>query len=213
MQLVSTVATDLKLPTRVSPPYSQQSQGKVERFHRNLFDQLRTTKITVEQRPQHRTTHVAPQSHYPGNHITASSYSTTTSCARQGRHLTSRTTATTTAPTSCTSEKRFLETSVIWKLHRALYGLRTSPKTWQEHLHSTLRRLQLQQLKSDRCIWVMPNLMVLADIDDLLIAGIKGDIIVSGATSTIIQLETLYSPYNTTTTSLSGKAHLQTSEC
>ena len=38
--------------------------------------------------------------------------------------------------------------------------------------------------------------------------NIKGDIIVSGATSTIIQLETLYSPYHTTTTSLSGKAHL-----
>ena len=38
MQLVNTVSTDLKLPTRVSPPYSHQSQRKVERFHRNLFD-------------------------------------------------------------------------------------------------------------------------------------------------------------------------------
>ena len=45
MQLVSTVATDLKFPTGVSPPYSHQSQGKVERFHRNLFDQLRTTRL------------------------------------------------------------------------------------------------------------------------------------------------------------------------
>ena len=45
MQLVGTVATDLKLPTSVSPPYSHQSQGKVERFHRNLFDQLRTTRL------------------------------------------------------------------------------------------------------------------------------------------------------------------------
>ena len=46
MQLVNTdcytVSTDLKLPTRVSSPYSHQSQGKVERFHRNLVDQLRT---------------------------------------------------------------------------------------------------------------------------------------------------------------------------
>ena len=41
--------------------------------------------------------------------------------------------------------------------------------------------------------------------------NIKGDIIVSGATSTIIQLATLYSPYHTTTTALSGKTHLQTS--
>ena len=45
MQLVSIVATNLKLPTRVSPPYSHQSQGKVERFHRNLVDQLRTTRL------------------------------------------------------------------------------------------------------------------------------------------------------------------------
>ena len=45
MQLVNTVAADLNLPTRVSPPYSHQSQGKVERFHRNLFDQLHTTRL------------------------------------------------------------------------------------------------------------------------------------------------------------------------
>ena len=56
---------------------------------------------------------------------------------------------------------------VIWKLRRALYGLRASPKMWQEHLHSTLRGLQLQLLKSDRCVWVKPNPYV----DDLLIAG------------------------------------------
>ena len=37
MQLVNTVAADLNLPTRVSPPYSHQSQGKVKRFHRNLL--------------------------------------------------------------------------------------------------------------------------------------------------------------------------------
>ena len=45
MQLVTTVSTDLNLPTRVSPPYSHQSQGKVERFHRKLFDPLRTTRL------------------------------------------------------------------------------------------------------------------------------------------------------------------------
>ena len=39
------LSADLNLPTRVSPPYSHQSQGKVERFHRNLFDQLRTTRL------------------------------------------------------------------------------------------------------------------------------------------------------------------------
>ena len=42
---------------------------------------------------------------------------------------------------------------------------------WQEHLHSTLRGLHLQQLKSDRCMWVKANIMVLASVDDLLVAG------------------------------------------
>ena len=45
MQLVNTVSSDLNLPTRMSPPYSHQSQGKVETLHRNLFDQLRTTRL------------------------------------------------------------------------------------------------------------------------------------------------------------------------
>ena len=42
---------------------------------------------------------------------------------------------------------------------------------WQEYLHSTLQGLQLKQLKADRCVWVKPNLMVLAYVDDLFIAG------------------------------------------
>ena len=64
---------------------------------------------------------------------------------------------------------------VIWKLHRALHGLRTSPKMWQEHLNATLRDMQLHQLKSDRCIWVKKNIIVLAYVDDLLIAGTSRD--------------------------------------
>ena len=36
-QVVNTVATDLNLPTRVSPPYSHQLQGKVERLHNDYL--------------------------------------------------------------------------------------------------------------------------------------------------------------------------------
>ena len=64
---------------------------------------------------------------------------------------------------------------VVWKLHRALYGLRTSPKMWQEHLHATLQGIGLHQLKSDRCVWVKKNIIVLAYVDDLLIAGTSRD--------------------------------------
>ena len=89
----------------------------------------------------------------------------------------------------------------------------TSPKMWQEHLNATLRDMQLHQLKSDRCVWVKKNIIVLAYVDDLLIAGTSRDTtLFSGATSTILQPQTLYSSYISTTTSLLGKAHLQTSE-
>ena len=42
------------------------------------------------------------------------------------------------------------DTNVIWCLNKALYGLRTAPKLWRQHLGTTLAQLHLQQLKSDR---------------------------------------------------------------
>ena len=62
-----------------------------------------------------------------------------------------------------------------WKLHCALYGLRTSPKMWREHQHATLQGMHLHQLKSDLCLWVKKNSIVLAYVDDLLIAGASRD--------------------------------------
>ena len=64
---------------------------------------------------------------------------------------------------------------VVCKLHFALYGLRTSPKMWQEHLNATLRGMQLHQLKSNRCVWVKKDIIVSAYVDDLLIAGTSRD--------------------------------------
>ena len=76
----------------------------MERFHRYLFDQLRTTRLQWS-KDLNIEPPMLPQSLYPRHYITASSYSTTTSYIHQGKHLTSRT----TAPTSCTLEKLFLE--------------------------------------------------------------------------------------------------------
>ena len=36
MKLQDQVGKDLSLPTQISPPYSHQSQGTVERFHKTL---------------------------------------------------------------------------------------------------------------------------------------------------------------------------------
>ena len=42
---------------------------------------------------------------------------------------------------------------VVWKLKRALYGLKNAPKLWQQHLASTLESKGFQRMKSDpNCI-------------------------------------------------------------
>ena len=44
IQLTEKLASELGLQHRVSPPYSHQSQGRVERFHRTLHEQIRTIR-------------------------------------------------------------------------------------------------------------------------------------------------------------------------
>ena len=75
----------------------------------------------------------------------------------------------------------YTDSNVIWKLKRAVYGLRTSPKCWQDHLSATLTI----QLKYVRC-QTEPNLyhrrtqdsqsarsdlFVLIYVDDILFFG------------------------------------------
>ena len=43
--------------------------------------------------------------------------------------------------------------TTLWRLKRAMYGLRTSPKLWQQHLGAVLRQQNLRQCKADRCLW------------------------------------------------------------
>eukprot|EP00971_Amphidinium_carterae_P218541 4337842-Amphidinium_carterae.1 len=40
---------------------------------------------------------------------------------------------------------------------KALYGLRTSPKQWQEHLSATLHKLGFRRLKSEACVLPTDN--------------------------------------------------------
>eukprot|EP00971_Amphidinium_carterae_P271378 5385214-Amphidinium_carterae.2 len=43
--------------------------------------------------------------------------------------------------------------NVLWKMTKAPYGWRTSPKQWQEHLSTILQRMGFNRLKSDACIF------------------------------------------------------------
>ncbi|OQD85533.1 hypothetical protein PENSOL_c040G03155, partial [Penicillium solitum] len=58
-----------------------------------------------------------------------------------------------------------------WKLRRALYGLRISPRLWQQEAASILRKLGLQQAPEDPCVFVGEGLLVFFYVDDILIAS------------------------------------------
>ena len=62
---------------------------------------------------------------------------------------------------------------VLWKLRKALYGLKTSPKLWQQHLSNKLEELGLRKNKADPCIFMGDKLLVMTYVDDLLIVGEK----------------------------------------
>ena len=62
---------------------------------------------------------------------------------------------------------------VVWQLQRAMYGLRSAPRDWQDHFASVLQGLQYHRLQSDPNLYVHYDHMVilLAYVDDLMIFG------------------------------------------
>ena len=61
----------------------------------------------------------------------------------------------------------------LWRLNRAMYGLKQSPKLWQEHFAKTMRKLGLRRCKSDSNLYCHSSreLCALAYVDDLMIVG------------------------------------------
>ena len=62
-------------------------------------------------------------------------------------------------------------TTTVWRLKKAKYGLRTSPKLWQLHLGRVLQQQGLRQCKADRCLYTTTGLGALVYVDDLLLVG------------------------------------------
>ena len=69
---------------------------------------------------------------------------------------------------------------VIWKLKRAVYGLRTAPREWQDHFAEQLQAMGFKRLKSDGNVYVHTHLqvIVLAYVDDLMVFGNKDHIFI-----------------------------------
>ena len=65
------------------------------------------------------------------------------------------------------------EDNIVWKLNKAIYGLRSSPKAWQNHLAETLQQLGMQRLTSEPNVFktATGNAFILVYVDDLLFLG------------------------------------------
>lgn len=60
---------------------------------------------------------------------------------------------------------------MCWKLQRALYGLRISPKLWQQEASRVLEKLGLTPIPEDPCVFVSHGIIVFFYVDDILIAN------------------------------------------
>eukprot|EP00971_Amphidinium_carterae_P140955 2792928-Amphidinium_carterae.1 len=63
--------------------------------------------------------------------------------------------------------------NTLWRMTKAFYGLRTSPKQWQEQLSTILQKLGFTRLKSDASVFAnkQPSIYIMAYVDDLLVIG------------------------------------------
>ena len=67
---------------------------------------------------------------------------------------------------------------VLWRLKRALYGLKDSPKAWQQHLAHVMAEAGFERLKSDPNLYRQRTkaLFALVYVDDLMFVGDKRNI-------------------------------------
>ena len=65
------------------------------------------------------------------------------------------------------------EGNIIWKLLKAIYGLRSSPKAWQKHLAEVLQQVGLHRSTAEPNIYMTTtrNCFVLVYVDALLFLG------------------------------------------
>jgi hypothetical protein len=66
----------------------------------------------------------------------------------------------------------------LWKLHKALYGLRQAPRLFQEHLAKVLAKLGYTRSGADPQLYVhkVTNVMISIHADDLLVAAPEKDL-------------------------------------
>ena len=63
------------------------------------------------------------------------------------------------------------EDNIVWKLLKAIYGLRSSPKAWQKHLSEVLQQIGLHRSTAEPNIYMTANRNCFVYVDDLMFLG------------------------------------------
>ena len=80
------------------------------------------------------------------------------------------------APVYCHPPHGFSDPDHLWELHRALYGLKTSPLLWYKELTKSLKELGLEEVKDAPCLWKNDELLVFFYVDDIVVLAKPGHI-------------------------------------
>ena len=64
--------------------------------------------------------------------------------------------------------KLFSKPVKVWKLKRAIYGLKNSPRAYFLHVKSKFEELGFQQFEADPCLFISPTVICLVYVDDAL---------------------------------------------
>ena len=64
-----------------------------------------------------------------------------------------------------------IDSNVVWKLKKGLYGLKESPHLWNVTFHEWLVSIGLQQSPVAPCLYFKPGIFVLIWVDDALKVG------------------------------------------
>ena len=61
----------------------------------------------------------------------------------------------------------------LWRLKKAMYGLRSSPKAWQGHFANTMKDLGLRRLISEANVYAnaTSDVFIMVYVDDIMIIG------------------------------------------
>jgi hypothetical protein len=72
----------------------------------------------------------------------------------------------------------------VWKLKKCLYGLKQSPRKWNEEMDTTLRRLGFRASRVDPCVYVLQDenaaasVLIALYVDDLIIAAKDAQVLI-----------------------------------